>query len=524
MRNPGMRAELRAKGSTVFNSVRVRITAWYTAVMALVLVLLSLFTYTIFWKTAVQQTDSELAELAAAFLVTFQDELQDTSQREPRAGQDLGRLRAAAHQAMLEHHFRDHLFALVDSSGSVAVRSEDMSIPAATRSDSPLASAPRDFSLRADSAAALLSSDSFRSLIASASNGQVFHTIQSGKRKFRGYARPVSAAGQPYTLALLRSLHPQQEMLEDVRASFAWVVPIALLLASAGGYFLARKSLAPVVAMSVQAEKIGAANLHDRLVVRNEKDELGYLARSFNELLERLEQSFERQRRFVADASHELRTPVAILRGEAEVALSQPIRPSEEYRESLTVLHQESQRLTRIVEDLFTLTRADAGQYPLTPRSFYLDELIADCVHSARTLAIAKQISLTVDSEEELSIFADESLVRRMILNLLDNAIKYTQRGGRITITCGKRENSYVLEITDTGPGISKDMQAQVFERFVRTDEARSRGENDGGGGAGLGLSIARWIAEVHHGRLELTHSDQAGSTFAAFLPSNREG
>jgi two-component system OmpR family sensor kinase len=519
-----MRVKLRAKASTVFNSVRVRITAWYTAVMALVLVLLSLLTYTIFWKTAVEQTDSDLAELAGAFLVTFQDELQDTSERGAKTGEDLGRLRAAAHQAMLEHHFRDHLFALVDASGGVVVSSEDLSSAASTRSDTSSASAPRDSTLPAGSAAALLASDSFRSLIASASKGQVFGTLQRGRRKFRAYARPVSAAGQPYTLALLRSLHPQQEMLEDVRASFAWVVPLALVLASAGGYFLARKSLAPVVAMSAQAEKIGAANLHDRLVVRNEKDELGVLARSFNELLERLEQSFERQRRFVADASHELRTPVAILRGEAEVALSQPVRPSEEYRESLTVLHEESQRLTRIVEDLFTLTRADAGQYPLTPRNFYLDELIADCVHSARTLAIAKQISLTVASEEELSILADELLVRRMILNLLDNAIKYTQHGGRITIACARRERSYVLQITDTGPGIPKQMQAHVFERFVRTDEARSRGEHDGGGGAGLGLSIARWIAEVHEGRLELTHSDQAGSTFAAFLPSKTEG
>ncbi len=250
-------------------------------------------------------------------------------------------------------------------------------------------------------------------------------------------------------------------MLEEVAATFAWVIPIAIVLASVGGYFLARKSLAPVVAMSSQAGRIGAANLHERLAVQNERDELGHLAQSFNSLLDRLSQSFERQQRFMADASHELRTPVAILRGEAEVALSQQTRSPEEYRESLGVLHQEAERLTHIVEDLFTLTRADAGQYPLQTRDFYLDELVAECLHSARTLALAKKISLNLIAASESPIHA----------------------------------------------------------RFFRADKARSRAENDGGG-AGLGLSISRWIAEAHHGRLELTHSDSVGSTFTAYLPA----
>jgi len=321
-------------------------------------------------------------------------------------------------------------------------------------------------------------------------------------------------------LVILQSLHAQTEMLEEVTATFAWVIPIAILLASVGGYFLARKSLAPVVAMSSQAGRIGAANLHERLAVQNEKDELGHLARSFNSLLDRLGESFERQRRFMADASHELRTPVAILRGEAEVALSQQARPVEEYRESLSVLHKEAQRLTHIVEDLFTLTRADAGQYPLQPRDFYLDELIVECVHSARTLALAKKISLAFDDAAEAPIHADESLLRRMVLNLLDNAIKYTPEGGRVTVKCQCERGEYALSITDTGTGIPAELRPRIFERFFRADKARSRSESDGGG-AGLGLAISRWIAEAHHGRLELTRSDSTGSTFTAYLPAN---
>jgi heavy metal sensor kinase len=304
-----------------------------------------------------------------------------------------------------------------------------------------------------------------------------------------------------------------------VQATFAWVIPIAIVLASLGGYILARKSLAPVMDMSTQAGRISAANLHERLPIQNAKDELGRLAAAFNDLLERVDQSFERQRRFMSDASHELRTPAAILRGESEVALSRGERPAEEYRESLAVLHAEAQRLTQIVEDLFTLTRADAGQYPLSPQEFYLDELVADCTHAARSLALAKQITLTCEVPEELPIRADEALLRRMILNLLDNAIKYTPAQGRVTVTCDRAGSEYALSVTDSGPGIPADLQQRVFERFFRVDQARTRTENDGGG-AGLGLSIARWIAEAHHGRLILARSDSSGSTFTALLPA----
>jgi heavy metal sensor kinase len=406
--------------------------------------------------------------------------------------------------AITEHRFRDHVFAIFDTAGNIVVSSQEAPLsPPATGSSSggPLHS--RSF---------------LRFLDASFRSERFFGRVRGGEDGYRGFARHFSSGGKTYILVILQSLHAQQEMLEEVAATFAWVIPIAILLAGVGGYFLARKSLAPVVAMSSQAGRIGAANLHERLAVQNERDELGHLARSFNSLLDRLGQSFERQRRFMADASHELRTPVAILRGEAEVALSQQARSPEEYRESLGVLHQEAERLAHIVEDLFTLTRADAGQYPLQPREFYLDELVSECVHSARTLALAKKICLNFEEASESPISADESLLRRMILNLLDNAIKYTLDGGRVTVTCCREGKNYVLSITDTGAGIPTELQPRIFERFFRVDKARSRAESDGGG-AGLGLSISRWIAEAHLGRLELTRSDSTGSTFSAYLP-----
>jgi heavy metal sensor kinase len=481
----------------MLDSVRVRITFWYTTVLALVLILLAAATYFIYSRNTERRTDSDLVELSDAFVTTLEAELKD--QQGPEA------LKNAGIEAIFEHQFRDHIFIVLKASGKPVVSSWDL--PAA---------APLDkFTL-----GQALDEGSFpRSVEASPRSGTVFITLRGGRDGYRGFSRKISLDGQPCIVIALQSLRAREEMLEDIRVTFAWTIPIALLFASAGGYFLARKSLAPVVAMSRQAGRIGAANLHERLVVQNDRDELGHLARSFNSLLDRLSQSFERQRRFMADASHELRTPVAILRGEAEVALSQQARSLEEYRESLGVLHHEAERLTHIVEDLFTLTRADAGQYPLQPRDFYLDELVGECVHSARTLASAKKISLNFEEASESPIHADESLLRRMILNLLDNAIKYTSEGGRATVTCRRAGEEYVLSITDTGGGIPADLQPRIFERFFRADKARSRAENDGGG-AGLGLSISRWIAEAHHGRLELTRSDSIGSTFTAYLPA----
>ncbi len=481
----------------MLDSIRMRLTLWYTGVLALVLVLLFVITYLVFLRSVEQRMDADLSELSDAFLVTVRAELED------QTGPDT--FKAAVQVAMVEHHFPDHVYAIADAAGKVMISSLQGASADSTKHSPP---------------ANLLESESFRQFLKAASGAeQSFHKVKGGRSGYRGFARSFSARGNNYNLIILRSLHQQQEMLEDVTETFAWVIPIAILLASGGGYFLARKSLAPVVAMSSQAGRIGAANLHERLSVQNEKDELGHLARSFNSLLDRLAESFERQRRFMADASHELRTPVAILRGEAEVALSQE-RPPVEYRESLSVLHHEAERLTRIVEDLFTLTRADAGQYPLQLRDFYLEELIAECVHSARTLALPKKISLTFDGAAESPIHADESLVRRMILNLLDNAIKYTPEGGSVAVSCQRDGSEYALRIADTGTGIPAEMRGRIFERFFRADKARSRSESDGGG-AGLGLAISRWIAEAHQGRLQLTRSDSTGSTFTAYFPAN---
>jgi two-component system, OmpR family, sensor kinase len=483
----------------MFDTLRARLTLWYSVVLALLLLVFSITSYFLFAGGENRRTDADLAELAKSFLVTFQDELKDPD--EP------GGLQDAARQAMLEHRVRGDTLLVVDSAGQIVANSADV-LPSSAAANSIAARA--------------LASSSFQQIVEAASRSdQTYRNIAAEKGGLRAYAVRFAANGQTWSLVILRSLHAQHEMLQEIRIAFAWLIPLGVLLASVGGYFLARRSLAPVAAMGAQAERIGAVNLHDRFAVRNPNDELGRLAQTFNDLLDRLDQSFERQRRFISDASHELRTPVSILCGEAEVALSQASRSPEEYRESLAVLHQEAQRLTRIVEDLFTLTRADAGEYRLAHSDFYLDELVADCVRAARALAQAKNITLSVVAANEMPVRADEDLLRRMILNLLDNAIKYTPEGGNVSVTCNPAPDGYELSVTDSGPGIPVDMQSRIFERFFRVDRARSRSGRDGG--AGLGLAIASWIAEAHLGRIELVRSDATGSTFTVRVPVSAE-
>jgi two-component system OmpR family sensor kinase len=484
----------------MLDTLRARLTLWYSIILAIFLFLFGLTSYLLFSHAADRRTNADLTELANSFLVTFQNEITDPD--------NSSGMRSAAQLSMIEHRVRDSAFFIVDSDGKIAFSSAD--VPPASSSEASLVTH------------ALASHDFQRFLSATVRSDRNIATISGENGGLRAYAQRFTADGRSWWLVILRSLHPQRELLAQIRFAFAWLIPLGVLLAGIGGYFLARKSLEPVAAMGAQAEHISAANLHERLAVKNASDELGRLARTFNDLLDRLNRSFERQRRFISDASHELRTPISILRGEAEVALSQPERSSKEYRESLAVLQQEAERLGSIVEDLFTLTRADAGEYRLSCSDFYLDELAADCVRATRALARAKNIALAaIEPPREMPVRADEELLRRMILNLLDNAIKYTPEGGKVSVACSVAADGYELSVTDSGHGIPAELQSRIFERFFRVDRARSRTGRDGG--AGLGLSIARWIAAAHDGRIDLIRSDATGSVFKVHLPAAHE-
>lgn len=460
----------------IFDSVRTRLTLWYVGVLALVIITFALLTYFFTVRVLNQDINTRLEEMARNFTIALKAE--ESDEEEDRNTEQI------IIETVSEFRFRDYHFAVFADGGRLIASTADFRIEGNGRNQTP-----------------------------------AFRDLTNENEQFRLYDLPLEIRQNQYRLLVFHSLREQITFENRLAKIFLVSVPLVLLVAGLGGYFLARKALAPVIEMSGQAEQISAKNLNERLKVKNERDELGKLAGVFNALLARLESSFEQQRRFMADASHELRTPLAILRGESEVALAKDNRPPEDYQASLAVVHDESKRLTKIVEDLFTIARADAGQLQARLAPVYLDEIVADCARSISVLAQKKSVKLDFSSAAEMPFSGDESLLRRLFLNLFDNAIKYNREGGTVSAVCLKTDEHFLIEISDTGTGIAPAEQAHIFERFYRVDKARSRVEETETSGAGLGLSIARWIAEIHQGKIKLISSDETGSIFQISFP-----
>ena len=453
----------------MFNSIRTKLTLWYLAILALVIVAFAVSTYFLIVRTLDKNTEMRLAEMAENFKVAVNSEQSDEDDK-PTPEQTIS-------EAMNEFHYQDFKFAVFSNNEKLVATTAESELPTPNFNDS-------------------------------------FSTVQSKNENFRVFSKQLNVGQNQFKLCVYGNLKDQLKLKNRLFNIFLLTVPLTILLAGLGGYFLARKSLQPIVEMSNQAKQITSQNLHERLPIANEKDELGNLGAVFNELLNRLDTAFEQQKRFMADASHELRTPLAIVRGESEVALSKTTRTKAEYQESLAIVHDESKRLTKIVEDLFTLARADSGQFKTHFAEIYVDEIVADCVRSIRTLAEKRRIEIDIKSEET-QIKGDEKLLHRLFLNLLDNAVKYNLDNGKISVVI---ENKQVI-ITNTGLKIAENEQSKIFERFYRVDKARSRSEETNTSGAGLGLSIAKWIAELHQAKLELLKSDENESIFAVTFP-----
>ena len=304
-----------------------------------------------------------------------------------------------------------------------------------------------------------------------------------------------------------RSESSMDAQLRDLALILVLGLPIAVAVAGVGGYVLARRALAPIERMTSHARTITAERLNDRLPVDNPDDEMGRLAAVFNQTLGRLEQSFEQMRRFTADVSHQLRTPLTAIRSVGEVGLRAGRRDEASYRAIIGSMLEEADRLSVLVDRLLSLSRAETHQSTLTPDSVSLVELAEDVVGHLGVLAEEKGQSLSVDATGRPTAVIDRVVLRQALINLVDNAIKFTPSGGQVSVRVTSDDGTAVVDVTDTGPGIPSEARERIFDRFFRGDELAASG-------TGLGLSIAKGAVEANGGQLTLERSDAQGTTF----------
>jgi heavy metal sensor kinase len=289
-----------------------------------------------------------------------------------------------------------------------------------------------------------------------------------------------------------------------------------MLILLAGGWLVLRRALAPIGALTGAIERIHLQNLTERLPLNNQGDELDRLTEVFNAMMERLEKSVENIKEFTLHASHELKTPLTIMRGEIETALRQGGSPPE-HQEMLSNQLEEIQRLAKIVDGLALLARADAGQMKLQQSPVALKELVEDSFADAQILAQPRRVTVKLESCDNVTVLGDRNRLRQLLLNLTENAIKYNQPEGEVNIALTRSNGTVQLKISNTGPGIPPEKLPRVFERFFRVDESHRNGMES----CGLGLSIAQWIVKAHHGSISISSLPGQWTTLSVLLPAN---
>ena len=342
-----------------------------------------------------------------------------------------------------------------------------------------------------------------------------FENIQLQQHLLRFYSQRILVDGNLYSVQVASLMNEGLEALERFKMMLLFAAPLLLIAATAGGYWLSTRALAPVDEISRAAQRIGIENLSDRLEVPRTGDQLQRLSETLNATFARLEASVLRIKQFTADASHELRAPISLIRTTAEVAV-QRNRPAPEYREALVEILEESERTSQVVDSLMLLARADSGKELLEVLPADACTVVRGAIEQGEKLARGKGVAFggSVPSGS-ISINADPDALRRAVLILIDNAVKYTPKGGTVEVALAEEGGFAVVSVEDTGIGIAKEDIANVFGRFWRADKARSREH----AGAGLGLSIAKWIAETHRGSIDVESTPGRGSIFRLRVP-----
>ena len=463
-------------------SLRVRLTLWYSGALALILLCFGLCLYVVVRIQLLRHHDAELTDTAQAVE------------------------RVLSQRADCEHLSPEQVSELNGYSKLVLFHSVDGDTRSFYRSPD-------------------LESLPFRELTATPgflSERAAFKTYEGARGFLRVYTRPYrSHAGRQGLIRVLERIGDVNLTLANLRLALLILAPLAVAASSFGGYWLAGRALAPVDEITGLAREIEASQLSRRLPVPPVQDEIGRLVETFNQMIGRLEASFEGMKRFTADASHELRSPLANLKGTVEVALSQP-RGASEYQAALRSVGEDVERLRRIVEDLLVLAHADARRLSLDRESVRVDVLARDIVDSLAERASAAGVHLSAAAEAPATVLGDERWLRQLLFNLLENGLKFTAAAPRpniapeVLVVVVEDDGGVRLSVIDSGPGIPEADLEHVFERFYRADWARARGP---AGGFGLGLSIAAWIVEAHGGTIQALRRPEGGTEMVVRLP-----
>lgn len=480
-----------------FRSLRFKLTLWYVLILGILLISFSSFLYLSLSKSLHQDVDNKLRSLA---------ELIALESISPGSKFSFGIMDQTLESSM-DLKPIGKFIQVLDESGRIGRKSEN------------LRNVQLPISLNA---------------LKNASKGLFTYETKRvfGDAPLRILTFPIVEHNQiTKIIQVASSLEEVEDALNTLLIILIIAVPLTLMIASLGGQFLASKALKPVDRITQTAREITSQNLNKRIEPPKVKDEISRLIETFNDMISRLDQSFRQVKQFTADASHELKTPLTILKGEVEVALRKE-RSLQDYEQVLKSNLEEINRMSQIVEDLLLLSKAEMGEIKLNHERINLTEILNEVVGQMSLLAQSKNINIgTSNHDEEIHMIGDGLRIRELFLNLIENGIKYTEEGGSLLITLvkespdGQKKVAIPVEkdgeeyakiiFKDTGIGISKEDLPKIFNRFYRVDKARSREA----GGSGLGLSICKWIVEAHKGEISVESELGKGSTFIVKLP-----
>ena len=465
-----------------FKSIRSRLTAWYILLLGIILILFSVFLNYFLSKRLYESVDNSLTVSATVVATSAVMKFN----RSPLPGLD------QFFEQFMGAGNLNKFYRIYDGSGNIGSRSNNI-----------------------DASKFPLSQEAYADALSGKNSYETF--LVDGKHPIRVITMPILREKKLVNLVQVgTSLEAVKETLRNLRIFLLTAVPSVLVFATLFARFLARRALKPISKIIKTARDIGQGQeLSQRIPVFKVQDELGQLALTFNEMMDRLENSFAQMRQFSSDASHELRTPLTVLQGQNELVLSK-LRDPKEYQEVIISNLEEINYMSKVLEDLFVLSRSDENQVLLNYKRMDLRDLVEEVCRHAEILAEEKDISIVIAFLEQVKINGDEVRLRQMVWNILHNGIKYTQPGGELKVSLLEESGFALLSIQDTGIGIPEKDLPFIFDRFYRVDKARSKDE----GGSGLGLSICRHIAEAHKGKIEVESKPGLGTRFKIHIPS----